>query len=72
LAFQSLAQRLNPDALPPAWEDTVGLSALLEVAKALPARGPWDVEDLGEEPSGLAQLVKEAREREKQPGDGVC
>jgi hypothetical protein len=43
------------------WQHTIGLAALLEAAKQLPPRDPWDLEDLGEAPTGLAKLLKEAR-----------
>ena len=47
-----------------AWQHTVGLSALLAYAKTLPARDLWaDGLDLDEEPTGLAKLLKEARQR---------
>jgi len=60
LAFQSLAQKLNPDVLPPDWEQTVGISALLSYAKALPPREPSDLEDL-EQAGSMGQLLAEAR-----------
>jgi hypothetical protein len=60
LAFQSLAQKLDPDALPQDWEQTVGLSTLLSYAKALPPREPWDVQDL-EQAGPMGKLLAEAR-----------
>jgi hypothetical protein len=55
-AKRRLAARHVPD-----WQQTEGLSALLAAARALPQRDPWALPDL-EESSGLARLVKEARQ----------
>jgi hypothetical protein len=56
-----------------AWQHTAGLSALLAHAASLPRRGPWDMPDLGEEPSGLAKLLQEARQwQQEREGGGPC
>src|SRR5262245_40353483 len=66
LAFSNLAQRLDPatEAPAPAWLHTKGLSALLEAAKDLPPREPWDLANLDpEDATGLTKLLIEARQR---------
>jgi hypothetical protein len=44
-----------------AWEHTRGLAALLEAARRLPQREPFDETALEE--TGLGKLLKEARRR---------
>jgi hypothetical protein len=44
-----------------AWEHTEGLFALLQAAKRLPQREPWELDDIAD--SGLGRLLKEARLR---------
>ena len=44
-----------------AWEHTRGLAALLEAARRLPHREPFDVTELEE--TGMVKLLKEARRR---------
>ena len=59
-----MAQKLDPVAAEPdqAWQQTQGLHALLQAAKALPPREPWDLPDLDPEPqTGLGKLLVEAR-----------
>jgi hypothetical protein len=62
---QQRRQRQVPD-----WRYTEGISALLEAAKALPQRGPWELPDL-EECSGMARLLAEARQWEKEHPRGA-
>lgn len=66
LAAMRLRERLKQA---PAWERTVGLCALLEAAKALPRRDPWDLPDLDPR-DGLARLLIEARQWQKEGDRG--
>jgi hypothetical protein len=43
------------------WQHAVGLSALLEAARHLSPRDPWELPDL-DGATGMAKLLKEARE----------
>src|SRR5262245_48965325 len=60
-----MAQKLEPvvEEPEPAWIHTKGLSALLDAAKGLPKREPWDMADLDPEDAqtGLGKLLVEAR-----------
>ena len=48
-----------------AWERTEGLAALLEAARSLPKRDPWDLPDL-DTTSGLGKMLAEARAWQKE------
>jgi hypothetical protein len=59
IARLALVERaLHPST---AWEHTEGLCALLEEARRLPQREPFDVTELEE--TGLGRLLREARRR---------
>lgn len=51
----------------PDWRTSVGLSALLQAARALPQRDPWDTDGL-EDRGSMGQLLKEARLWVAEPG----
>jgi hypothetical protein len=42
------------------WRHTIGIAALLDAARSLPPRGPWELPAV-EECTGLARLLAEAR-----------
>jgi hypothetical protein len=47
----------------PDWRHIVGISQLLEVARSLPTRGPWELPDL-EAAGAMGWLLAEARQWE--------
>src|SRR5215510_3558750 len=48
-----------------AWQHNGGLSSLLQAAKALPPREPWDVERVDPaDATGLTKLLLEAKQRQ--------
>jgi hypothetical protein len=53
------------------WEHTVGISALLEAARHLPKREPWDLPTV-DETTGMGKLLAEARAWGKAPGSEAC
>jgi hypothetical protein len=66
-------ERLEAESDPwTAWERTEGLAALLDAARRLPQRDPWDaggVEDGDLEDSGsMGQLLREARREARERG----
>jgi hypothetical protein len=65
LAAYRLQQRLKHQV--PDWRHTVGISSLLEAARSLPRRGPWDLEGV-DTASGLGKLLAEARQKEDDRG----
>jgi hypothetical protein len=67
LSRQTRLARVEAQEPETAWQHMAGISAMLAYAHSLPKRDPWDVEDLGEEPTGLGKLLKEAREWEEHP-----
>src|SRR5262245_29461225 len=72
-ALAVMAQKLEPAAAEPdqAWQHTGGLSTLLQAAKQLPPREPWNGEDLDPEPqTGLGKLLVEARRLRAAPPQG--
>jgi hypothetical protein len=62
-------RRRRQEAVPD-WRTSVGISSLLEAARHLPRRDPWDVESL-DATSGLGKLLAEARQWEKEHDDGA-
>ena len=64
------AKRCQAARHAPDWQSTVGLSALLEAARALPQRAPWDLPS-ALDGGGLAGLLEEARQWEKDHADGA-
>jgi hypothetical protein len=62
--LQQRQQRAVPD-----WRTSVGMSSLLEAARHLPRREPWDLPTV-DETSGLGKLLAEARQWEKEHTDG--
>jgi hypothetical protein len=54
----------------PDWRYTEGISSLLEAARRLPRREPWDLPSV-EDGGGLAKLLKEARAWEKEHPHGA-
>jgi len=59
-----MAQKLEAAATPPPLDLLAGqgLAALLQAARELPQREPWDGEDLApEQQTGLGKLLAEAR-----------
>jgi hypothetical protein len=44
---------------PPDWEQLEGLSAILDYAKRLPPRDPWDTDGVAE--TGMGKLLREAK-----------
>jgi hypothetical protein len=67
LAAYRLQQRRQHQA--PRWQDTEGLCALLEASRRLPHREPFALPDL-DECTGMAKLLKEARQWEKEHPHG--
>ena len=65
-AFRLRARRQHQA---PDWRSTVGMSALLEAARAVPKRDPWDMPPVAEH-DGLAGLLAEARQWKKDHADG--
>ena len=68
LTLAAMRARQRPQV--PDWRNTVGLCALLDAAKALPKRDPWDLPDL-DTTSGLGKMLAEARARRKERADGT-
>ena len=64
LAAYRLRERRQREV--PDWRFTEGLSSLLDIARRLPQRDPWDLPDLEHDQSGLAGLLREAREQARE------
>jgi hypothetical protein len=64
--LQQRQQRAVPD-----WRYSVGMSALLEAARHLPRRGPWELPDVESDDTGLGRLLREARQWEKEHPHGA-
>ena len=64
-AYRLRQRRLTPQ--PADWRNTQGLAALLDAARHLPRREPFDLPDL-EECTGMARLLTEARQWEAHHG----
>jgi hypothetical protein len=54
------AKRCQAKQQVPGWRQSEGLAALLQAAKALPPRGPWELLDL-EAAGSMGKLLAEAR-----------
>jgi hypothetical protein len=61
---------LEAAELPRAWEHTQGLAALLTVARALPARDPFALDEISD--TGMGRLLKEARAWKEDLREGTC
>lgn len=57
-AFRIQQRRLTVPR--PHWSTTEGLASLLDAAKALPTRSPWDLPDVDDR-SALGRMLAEAR-----------
>lgn len=68
LAAYRLQQRRQHQV--PDWRHTAGLASLLEEARHLPQRSPWDLSALDER-SGLGRLLAEARQWQQEVDDGA-
>ena len=55
---------------PPDWRFSVGISTLLEAARALPRRDPWTMPTV-EDGGGLARLLQEARQWQEERDHGA-
>ena len=64
------AKRLAARQQVPDWRSAEGMHALLEAARYLPRRGPWDLPDLDDR-SGLSGLLHQARQWQKGGCDGT-
>jgi hypothetical protein len=69
-AFRVHQRRQAARTQPPDWRYTEGLASLLEAARALPQRGPWDLPSV-EESGGLAGLLADARRRDQEDRHGT-
>jgi hypothetical protein len=69
-AYRVQQRRQVARTQPPNWQQTTGISALLEAARALPRRDPWAMPDL-EPRDGLARLLAEARAWQKEERHGA-
>jgi hypothetical protein len=58
----------DPRPLPP-WPEAEGLHAVLEAARRLPQRDPWDLPGVYQNAPGLAGLLWEARQQTRE-GEG--
>ena len=54
----ALLEAANPDQ---SWKYTKGLASLLEAARRLPPREPWDIPDLDPTAPGLEGLLARAK-----------
>jgi hypothetical protein len=63
-------RRLAQRQAAPAWLESEGLAALLEAARSLPTREPFALPSV-EESGGLAKLLAEARQWQKEDGHGA-
>jgi hypothetical protein len=64
------AKRCQAKQQAPDWRTTVGLSALLDAAKHLPRRDPWDLTPV-DTTSAMGTLLAEARQWEKEQPHGA-
>ena len=71
LSLLSLAaMRVRRRRQVPDWPRSVGLASLLDAARVLPKRSPWEMPDL-DTSTALGQLLAEARQRQKERDHGA-
>ena len=64
-AMRARRRRQMPD-----WRQSTGLASLLLAARSLPRRDPWSLPSV-EDGSGLAGMLAEARQRQKERDHGA-
>ena len=68
LAAYRLQQRRQHQA--PDWRVSVGMSSLLDAARSLPRRDPWDLSGL-DTSRGMGKMLAEARQWEQEHRHGA-